>query len=248
MGIKRIARVVLSVLLLGVFFLAGCGEEAPATTAFQPKEKGQRLHITGTKTDDIYRRDCTVPGTERTVSVFYFDDATIEMDGQPVLLQKAVEEGLVMPEEIAAWARLDAVDGYCEMKTASKKGLTTFTYFYSDQFTMKVVNDILESPDGNQYHIETINIYAPNRTTGSDVAYYDKDAQPLVKEVWGLSFAVEEATATGLTLVCTQSGGGHQVGALTLDSFVLYNPDTADLYAKQMIPSATRSKTEKSLR
>lgn len=229
----RMTAIVLCLVLLVAVLLAGCSAEAPATTASQPEEKGQRLHITGTNTDDTYRKSYTVPGTERAVSVFHFDDAAIDVDGQPVLLQKALEEGLVVPEEIAAWARLDALDGFCEMKAESEKGLTTFTYFYTDQFTLKVVNDILESPDGKQHHIETVSIYAPNRTTGSGGAYYGKDGQPLAKEDWGLSFAVEDITPAGFTLVCTQSGGGHQVGALTLESFTLYCVDTESFVHKK---------------
>ena len=50
-----------------------------------------------------------------------------------------------------------------------------------------------------------------------------------IEENWGLSFAVEDITATGLTLVCTQSGDGQHLGELTFDSYMLYSYATDDL-------------------
>ena len=50
-----------------------------------------------------------------------------------------------------------------------------------------------------------------------------------IEENWGLSFAVEDITATGLTLVCTQSGDGQHLGELTFDSYMLYSYETNDL-------------------
>lgn len=229
---KKSTGVVLCLLLIAVFLLVGCKEKVPAASTSQTEAGGQRLIITGTKTEEADGRNYTLPGTDRTVSVFYFDDATIEMDGQSVLLQKAIEQGVVMPEEIAAWARLDAIDGYCDATVSSEKGLTTFLYSYKNQFVVRVVNDVLESPDGKQHHIETVDIYGANRSIGS-VVYYDEEGQPLAKEDWGITFALEDVTTTGATLVATQSGGGQQVGKLLLESFTLYSVNTDSLVHKK---------------
>ena len=225
------ARVFLCMLLLAAVLLAGCGGEAAVTTAATaPSEtSGQRLQIAGTKTEELHRIKYAVPDTERTVGVVGFETVSIALDGSMVPLQEAIEQKLVMPEEIAAWARLDAVEGYCEMQAGSEKGLTTFLYDYDGQFVVRVVNDILESPDGQQYHIEDVDIYPSVSSAGSNGVYYGDDGQPLASENWGLSFAVEDALPTGLTLVCTQSGGGQQLGALTLESYMLYSYATNDL-------------------
>lgn len=229
---KKSKGAILCLLLVGMLLLVGCRENVPAASTSQIEAGGQRLSITGTKTEEIDGRDYTLPGTDRTVSVFYFDNATIEVDGQPVQLQKAVEQGMVMPEEIAAWARLDAIDGYCDETVSSEKGLTTFLYSYKNQFVVQVINDVLESPDGKQHHIETVDIYAPNRSIGS-VVYYNEEGQPLAKEDWGITLALEGVTATGATLVATQSGGGQQVGKLLLESFTLYSVNTDSLVHKK---------------
>ena len=227
----RTTRVFLCMLLLGAVLLAGCGGETAETTATTAPAEigGQRLQITGTKTEELHRIKYTVPDTERTVGVVGFETVTIVLNGSVVALQEAIEQKLVMPEQIAAWARLDALDGHCEMQAGSEKGLTTFLYDYDGQFVVRVVNDILESPDGQQYHIEDVDIYPSISFAKSNGIYYGDDGKPLASENWGLSFAVENATATGLTLVCTQSGGGQQLGDLTLESFTLYSYATDDL-------------------
>jgi len=64
---------------------------------------------------------------------------------------------------------------------------------------------------------------------GGEAAVTTSTTARQFKENWGISLAVEDATATGLTLVCTQSGGGQQLGTLMLDSFMLYSYETDDL-------------------
>lgn len=220
-------------LLIGVI-LAGCTAQVPETTGSQtPQETdGQRLCITGTMAKDGAHQEYTVPGTERSVSVGYLKDVTVVIDGQPVALQEAIEQGLLMPEEIAAYARLDAIDGYCKLSVESEKGLATFCYRYP-QFTVEAVDDILESPDGKQHHIQRIGIYAPGWNENISVAYYGDDGQPLAKEVWGITLALEDVHSTGATLVATQSGEGQQVGVLLLESFCIYCVDTGEFVHKQ---------------
>lgn len=223
-------------LLLISAILAGCTAQAPETTGSQtPMETGgQRLRITDMAGEFQDAAQYTVAGTERTVKVSGFETATVDVKGQPMSLQEAVEQGKLLPEEIAAYARLDAIDGYCTMKAESDKGITKFLYTYRGQFTVLVINDVLESPDGEQHLIESVRIYSPHvPNAGESIAFYDENGQPLAKEEWGITLALEDVHSTGATLVATQSGEGQQVGVLLLESFAIFCVDTGEFVHKQ---------------
>jgi hypothetical protein len=74
---------------------------------------------------------------------------------------------------------------------------------------------MLETPSGKQYLIEEVALYAPNTSVSGISGFYDENMERLDKEDWGVTVGAEDVTSNGFTLVCTQSGGGHQVGVLT---------------------------------
>lgn len=223
---KKFSMTVLSLLLAGVLFLWGCGAETPEITEKTPISKtGQRLVVTGTHTEETKRREYRRSEDERGVYVHHLDDTRIIVDGAEMLLQEAVEQGRITPEEIATYARLDALGGYCGMTAESIRGLTTFYYVYQNQFKVRVVDDIYETPDGKQHHIQTVDIYAASAKMGNTtVTYYGDDGYPIDREDWGLTFTVKDVTSTGMTLVCAQAGG-QQVGELEISGFSLFSMD-----------------------
>ena len=221
---KKFSMTVLGLLLAGVLFLWGCNSEMPQITEKTPLAKtGQRLVITGTYTEETKRKEYSQSEGERGVHVHHLDDTKILVDGTDMLLQEAVEQGRITPEEIATYARLDALGGYCDMTAESIRGLTTFYYVYQNQFKVRVVDDIYETPDGKQHHIQTVDIYAASAKMGNTtVTYHGDDGYPIDRENWGLTFTVKDVTSTGMTLVIDQSGG-QQVGELEIGGFSLFS-------------------------
>lgn len=238
---------IVGLLLAGVLFLCGCGAETPATTTTSSSAEtgGQRLYISGTVTDDHVTKDYPVPGTERVVSVAYLDDVTVELDGKAVLLKQALEQGQITPEEVAAWARLDAVDGYCSVEAVSERGLSRFFYYY-EEIIVEVVNDVYETPDGKQHLIETVDVYARGKgRADASHTYHGDDGYPIDREDWGLTFTTKNVTSTGMTLVIEQSGG-QQVGELEISVFSLFTMADkeavpADQEKRQAFSDATKT-------
>ena len=223
---KNMRSAIGCILLLSVMFLCGCGAETPATTTgLSPAEAGgQRLCISGTVTDDGVSKQYPVPGTERVLSVAYLDDVTVELDGKAVSLEQALKQGKITPEEVAAWARLDAVDGYCDVEAVSERGLSRFFYYY-EKIIVEVVNDVYETPDGKQHLIETVDVYTRGKgRADASHTYHGDDGYPIDREDWGLTFTVKDVTSTGMTLVIEQSGG-QQVGELEISGFSLFSMD-----------------------
>ena len=247
-GKKRELMALLCLLLAGVLFLWGCGAETPAATGSSAQdETGQRLILHGTRTEDTRSKDFFVPGTERSISVTYMTDVTIELDGEAVSLEQAVQQGRITPEELAAFARLDAVNEHCKLRYKSDRGLSSFYYLYSE-YIVEVINDVYETPDGKQHLIECVYIYAQG--TGSailqiDHTFHGEDGYPIDREDWGLTFTVKDVTSTGMTLVIDQSGG-QQVGELEISNFSLYtmaNKEAvpADQEKRQAFSDATKT-------
>lgn len=138
---------------------------------------------------------------------------SIELDGQPYLLEDALARGLVSMEEIVAWAKVDARNGYCEELHESVKGLTTRIFRFQD-LDMQVVDDIYETPGGEQRHIQriTFDMLGALRLDHSVPDIRDENGFPIDREDWGISIS-GQVTGSGADLTITQSGG-QQLGPL----------------------------------
>ena len=247
---KRVIFVLLCLLITGLPLFTGCGSSSDDVPEIAQNpmiaKTGQRLVVTGTHTEDTKRKEYSQSEGERGVHVNGLDDTRIIVDGAEMLLQEAVEQGRITPEEIATYARLDALGGYCGMTAESVRGLTTFYYVYQNQFKVRVVDDIYETPDGKQHHIQTVDIYAPERKMdNTTVTYHGDDGYPIDREDWGLTFTTKDVTSTGMTLVIEQAGG-QQVGELEISGFSLFSMDdnhavSADQEKRQAFRDATKT-------
>lgn len=187
-------------------------------------------------------------GNYKELSLLNLENVTIDLDGAALTLEDALREGRVTPEQLVAWARLDASEGLCNEVAKSKNNLTEFTYRYPKfGYTLRSIYDLFEAPNGGQYLIADVIIYAASDEprhrlpmededviiyTTADEPHYllpvdEQTGYPIDYEDWGLTFEVSKADSTGLTVTCTQSGG-QQLGTLEVQTQWLErkNPDT----------------------
>lgn len=227
------------ILLMLVFALsltvfAGCAAEEPA-----PVGPVQRLLITSGAVGEDYwpiiypaEMDGNYNGIVITSKVI--GNLMITLDGKEYPLADALRDQHITAEEICAYARIDARNGFCEEIAISEKGVSRFIYRYPD-YEMSVMHDVFETPDGQQHIMNEIN-FMP--LFGIYNLRFDFDARektysmylPLDREDWGIDFQVTSASSSGITLKATQSGG-QQIGQLQLDSYYInilqevYHPD-----------------------
>lgn len=155
-------------------------------------------------------------------------DVTIDVDGESMPLETALAQGAVHEEDIFYYARQDVREGICEMEFESRQGVSNF-YFHYPEYTLKLVYDVLESPDESQHLISSMMLYArelPGRQGEQKIEPFSKfvDAEVgyLDLEDWGLTFEVQQVSPTGVTFSVTQTGG-QQIGSLTLKYYYLSN-------------------------
>ena len=231
------------ILLMLVFALsltvfAGCAAEEPA-----PAGPSQRLLISGelveemidpatNQINEFYGYPITVEemgGNYSTnIGCHQLKDLTITLNGKEYPLAEAIRDQHITVEEICAYARIDARNGFCSELATSDKGLSYFHYIYSD-FQISIRHDIYETPDGKQHTINSIDIYPPYGHENSTYSFSNPDSpypykERLDREEWGLTFEVTAASPSGLELKTTQSQG-QQIGQLQVQSFELYSID-----------------------
>lgn len=185
-----------------------------------------QLHVTADKNAGL----TTIPaeqlgGNNCQISYLGISNVTIDLKGKAWNLEDAIREGYTSIDQMISCARLDASVGFCKEIPKSKNGLTKFTYRYPE-FDLLYINDLYETPDGEQHLISEFGICESGRTL-SFLYMNDETGKPIDYEDWGLNFAVSEVHPTGITIKCTQSGG-QQVGNLMVRNYILYkkNRDT----------------------
>jgi len=220
------------VLLLSLLLLTACaapraGQAAPAQTTPSAGDS-PRQHLNIQARQDLSAGFTTVAAEELGGNygedITYLDlvDVTLDVDGAPKKLEHAIRDGDITPEEIFAYARLDARDGICTEQFTSKNGLTRFTYAYP-QFDLHLTYDVYETPDGNQHLINSVSLCRSGAKTSSVfLSGEDGITDRIDREDWGLSFDVTGATENGVRIVCTQSGG-QQFGRLRIWAYRLSN-------------------------
>ena len=151
-------------------------------------------------------------------------NVTVEIDGQTCALEDALCKGLLSEEELFYLARADARNGFCEEIQESYHGLTHFTYCYP-KYNLRIIYDIYETPDGQQHLISDLCVYAPKINLSSYVDFYDDETgYRLDREDWGIEVEITEVISTGMSLICTQSGG-QQIGELRTTGYMLANEE-----------------------
>lgn len=167
-------------------------------------------------------------GNYKELSLLNLENVTIDLDGAVMTLEDALREGRVTAEQLVAWARLDASQGLCNEVAKSKNSLTEFTYRYPKYgYTLRSVYDLFEAPNGRQYLIADVSIYASSTEPRHSLPVDEQTGCTIDFEDWGLDFEISEVDCTGLTIACTQSGG-QQLGTLEVQTQRLErkNPDT----------------------
>lgn len=150
-------------------------------------------------------------------------DVTIQLSDQSVPLEEAIRDGRITPEEIIAYAKIDARNGFCRETLESKLGLTQAFYRYRG-FLIRAVQDVFEMPDGTQHPVFSLSIHRTKPNYHMVGSLYEIDENGSLKylgwEDWGLTFEIEALEGSVITVKCTQSGGDH-FGSLQVESYDL---------------------------
>lgn len=154
-------------------------------------------------------------------------DVTIEVDGEILPFETALSQNIVNEEDIFYFARSDARRGICEEVYESVLGLAHFTYFYPE-YTLRLIYDVYETPDGEQHLISDIGIYPPDFEPDTYTVFYNDGMLYYDFEDWGLDFNVKNATPTGVTFAVTQAAG-QQIGQLKINSYFIGKKDGTPL-------------------
>lgn len=209
-----------------------------AASPFFTESAEQLLHIHATVDNSpagfaSFSGDALGNNYDNTIRYSFLRDVEIVLDGTPKKLEYAIRDGAITIEEIIAYARLDASNGFCYEIPRTKNGLTYWTYRYP-YFDLWTVHDIYETPDGKQHLISEFgicatgrdkNLFFPNQDTGTPIDYED----------WGITIEVSNVTPTSITLKFSQSGG-QQIGDLIVNSYTLYRLNTAENTLEDITP------------
>lgn len=237
---KRIIGIVLiCVLLIGAFFmgehLGSMDSSAPVEKAGIPEEPSER-NLRISVTDDPDGSFTTIPlkqGNYRDITYLCVTNVTIDIAGTTMKLEDALQEGYISVDELIAYARQDASQGFCREVATTKNGLTAFTYYYGD-FDLRHVYDVYETPDGKKQLITDILIH----DVRSEPVFHpvDEDTGEFIDyEDWGLDFEITKLDPSGITVLCSQSGG-QQIGALNVGTPILYRKDPNALTSQRVEP------------
>jgi len=200
--------------------LCGCAENSPAQETQGQSHSEQRLRITARYEKGPEGYACFTSeelGGNLGDSLEYMSltDVNITLEESVYPLEEAIKNGLISVEEIFAFARLDARNGFCNETHKTKNGLTHFTYHY-EGIDLCLAYDVYETPSGQTHLINDIGVYHD----GTRVYHMYTDEKTGVRldyEDWGLNFTVSDISPTGATILCQQSGG-QQIGELYIDS------------------------------
>ena len=222
---------VLSIILISVVLLTcGCAQ--------QQVENAQRLLIaavTDTESSLTIPKEDLNGNYTGNIRFQNVKDVAITLDGKAYPLEAAIADGLITVEEIEAYARIDARNGYCKEIAESRKGVSHFIYRYYGVCDLYFTHDIYETPDGSD---PITNKFEVSNNNGLDNYFYyggstmfnvQEQNYPADMEDWKLKFEITDASSTGFTLNVHQEyspnkkNGSHQVGQLQLVCFELFD-------------------------
>lgn len=218
-----------------------CSYAFPMSTAHD-HSKGQKLHLYVKAEDDTSFVNISAEdiGEGYTNGITYYgcSEVKIDLSGKNSDLISAIQESLITPEEIVAYAQIDARNGFCKMKYQSKLGYAHYAYCYDD-FEIVSTYDIFEAPDGSLYPLNELFIgisgFYENTTFGTPFVEQNGQLISLAREDWGITFEVIGATPSGIT-IRYNLGNGQYLGDLCIIEFELLsvqNSDKRELYVRQ---------------
>lgn len=186
----------------------------------------QLLHISATDKD--VPSSSVIPAADlggnysENITYNFVQDVKVRIGGRDIPLETAIRDGLISVEEIFAFARIDAGNGFCAQRQETKNGLTVFTFRY-DQIQLRIAFDVFRAPSGKEHLINLFSVEKPNTVTSFSL--YDGNSQrPIDYEDWGLEFSIQSVNADGMTLICKQSNG-QQNGSLFIESYTISTAD-----------------------
>lgn len=222
-----------SIILAAALLLTGCANPQtvpqPTTEATEAAESARHLTLSVQQDKDASKYFPTEDLGENFrygMQYRHVKDVTVSIDGEAVPLETALRNGDITEEDIFYYARKDVRNGICETEAKSLRGVSNF-YFHYPEYSLKLIYDVHETPDGNQYVISQLYVYA-RRIFGEGTFsidptthFFDPETGAyLDREDWGLSFAVQQVSPTGISVICTQSKG-QQIGDLYIDYYCL---------------------------
>lgn len=151
-----------------------------------------------------------------------FSSLTLEHNGKEYSLADAITSGLIHPEEIVAYARMDSHVGFCTETFLSANGLSCFFYRY-DQFQLRVICDVYETPANGPVSVYDIAFFAAEKSPDTSTLYLDvgqKYPTPIDQEDWGLTFEVI-ATGNNYITMNVKQFGGQIIGYLKPEDIAL---------------------------
>ena len=205
-------------LLYGIILLSSCEIASEKKDSIETINNPS-LQISYNVDQDVYS---TFTGDELgdtfhgTIEYLKVKDVVVSVDNSFIPLEEALRDNKITFHEIHYLAQKDAAAGICYETLESKRGLTRFTYDYIS-YKLIITNDIYETPDGKQHHIQDITV----ATTGSDPILA---LQHLDQEDWGIEFEIADVSTSGITLNYTQSGG-QLIGQLIIGNYDLSRTD-----------------------
>ena len=240
---RKYLMIICMLLILAVGLCAGFF----AGTGYEAMQK-QDLRLTVTVDEEAYTEFTKedLGGNSDELTYYELSDVTIQIGRKTMKLEDAIRDGYVTVEQLVAQAQEDARNKDCFLYYDKIRGLTIFRYSYRDQYDIRVIYDVFECSDGEQYHISDVMITPPRRSadifTNLRSIVVDDSGEPidLLREDWGLEFTAEEASPTDITINYSQ-WGGMAVGDLSVKWIHIYDSehemlDTPPEWNKEPIP------------
>ena len=150
-------------------------------------------------------------------------DVQILLNGNFFSLENVIRQGSVDADTLSYWGAVDAKNGFCIQKQASYNGLNNVTFYYPD-YNIRLVNDVLETPKGEQYLVTYLAVFEHlgNAEVCADL-FNPETGISVSQEDWGLTFTAQ-ANSSNLVVAYTQHGG-TAIGTLKLDHATLRDLD-----------------------
>lgn len=217
---------ILSVMIAVIIILAGCGsngqvadsttpvEDFEGYTILLPDKRNLRMTVSEQKEAQSAAFLSRQEGSAFQTRLYCVDvtDVLVEADGTVCLLEVALRENRITLEEIAAYAKLDAYEGFCREFVRTRYGRTRYVYRYPE-YDLRLTYDYEYYGDGKFDLINEVYVCGNNQTVTDDFSY-DPD------ENWGLTFTAVGADNTSITLNCTQKAG-QQLDTLIADFYFI---------------------------
>ena len=214
-------------LLATALLLSGCAASsqpaAETNQAVRFETSTRHLNISLKQDEDasqIFRPDELGGNFLHNMQYRQVKDVMISLDKETLPLEDALKQGKLTEEDILYFARQDARTGFCKTEAVSLRGVTNF-YFHYPEYSIKIIHDVQETPDGGQYLISQMHVYAPKLDMKPTTHFFDPETNVYLDlEDWGLTFDVQQVAPTGITFTCTQSAG-QQIGTLAIKYYYL---------------------------